>query len=1065
MYSFFCYGRLKRTARPQNRILKIFVCLKCYAVFERTLIKTNSRGRPAGLNTALWARVDKNYPYLVNNEDPYLKRTEVFVAAPTFKFTKKSDGADKDTLAAAFGGTKTTLSGYDFIEDASLFNVTATAGDEAVYAAGNKVLYVLSDETVVGTAATSIYAVETLASTTVGGSTKLRTGLRNLNTTNMVVSTGFDSDEMDKIDTVTLFASYYGAIIHTGMTGVTEPTLPIGLDPFSLYTADDMKYIDELHTIFGDSGTAGTTYTMKNDIDMGATAINRLTNNETFNAGTGGRIVLDGNGKTLKVKVGAAEDGATGLFGEVQGKFTIQKLNVNVVEWRIRSNADVSAHGILIGRTSGTTTNVVIDQVHINMNKQPGTEANGWWGLAGGMIGYAVQGNLSITKSSVFDIDWNMTSDKNHSLGGLVGYSNVVLSISESYATGKIKGSNLSANAGVGGFVGRANSQSTTITNSYSLVDMSNRAGDTTVRADTGGIGIFIGGTGATVTTSITNSYGASHANDTRFVNGGNAGTQTNTHSNIARGSAAVYDGLSATAGTAGLPAGLANTIWARVEANWPYLVNNEDVFLKRTKVYIPAPTAFKYAKKADGAGADTMALALGIGAKAGLSGYDIIEDASLFNITSGVSEYDAGKKVTFVITDTAAAQPVLYTTETIATTTVGSSEQRAGLSNLGVVVAAYNQTAMSAYDTITLMGDYYTVPILTGTSTDTPATLPIGIDAKGFYVADDMKYIDELHAILGDSGGAGTTYTMRNDINMGAAGIDRLTNAQTFNAGTGGRIVLDGNGKKLSVKVGGTAQTRSGLFGVVNGKLTIKKLNVKAIWRLIGNANYSAYGVLIGMTQGAGVDVIIDDVHVDMNGDPGTEGGGWWALAGGLIGYASEGSATITKSSVVDINWNSTADVNHALGGLVGYSNAALSISESFVTGTIRGSNLSSNSGVGGFLGRSQSNGVTITNSYTSMNVSSRAGDTTGTNANGGIGIFIGAVHTTSSSSITKSYGRSTAADTRFVQGGNAGTQTQTYSNIAAGSCSSIHPKCCDIARWIWGSNLAIRCHNRNRT
>ena len=44
MYSVFCYGRLERTARPQNRILKIFVCLKCYAVFERTLIKTNSRG-------------------------------------------------------------------------------------------------------------------------------------------------------------------------------------------------------------------------------------------------------------------------------------------------------------------------------------------------------------------------------------------------------------------------------------------------------------------------------------------------------------------------------------------------------------------------------------------------------------------------------------------------------------------------------------------------------------------------------------------------------------------------------------------------------------------------------------------------------------------------------------------------------------------------------------------------------------------------------------------------------------------------------------------------------------
>jgi hypothetical protein len=153
----------------------------------------------------------------------------------------------------------------------------------------------------------------------VGGTTKIRTGLQNLNTTNTLVSAGYDADELGKIDTITLFASYYGAIIHTGKTGDTEPTLPIGLDPFSLYTKEDMTYIDELHAIFGDSGGAGTTYTMRNDIDMGAGFINRLTNNEFFNAGTGGRIVIDGGEDTL---IAIADQDAPSGFTSHAATFT-----------------------------------------------------------------------------------------------------------------------------------------------------------------------------------------------------------------------------------------------------------------------------------------------------------------------------------------------------------------------------------------------------------------------------------------------------------------------------------------------------------------------------------------------------------------------------------------------------------------------------------------------------------------------------------------------------------------------------------------------------------------------
>ena len=223
-------------------------------------------------------------------------------------------------------------------------------------------------------------------------------------------------ERMRKYDTLTLYGNYYGAPILTGTGTDATVSLPFGIDAKGLYRAVDMKYIDDLHAIFGDSAAAGTTYTMRNDIDM-ETAINRLTTNQTFNAGTGGRIVLDGNEKTLTVRLGGTGASTTGLFGTVNGKFTIQKLDVKVAQWNITNFTSAHVdHGILIGLTNGTTTDIVIDQVHVDMNEQPGTEAINQFNLAGGLIGYTAEGNATITKSSVFDINMDFTADKNQCL-------------------------------------------------------------------------------------------------------------------------------------------------------------------------------------------------------------------------------------------------------------------------------------------------------------------------------------------------------------------------------------------------------------------------------------------------------------------------------------------------------------------------------------------------------------------------------------------------------------------------------------------------------------------------
>ena len=605
----------------------------------------------------------------------------------------------------------------------------------------------------------------------------------------------------------------------------------------------------------------------------------------------------------------------------------------------------------------------------------------------------------------------------------MVGYSNATLSISESYATGKIKGSNLSSNSGVGGFLGRSQANGATITNSYSLVDVSNRTGDTTVATnDDGGIGIFIGTVFTTSSSSITKSYGASHADNTRFVNGGNAGTQTQTYSNIARGSATFFDGVGAASNNGGRPAGLNTALWARVDQNYPYLVNNEDKYLKRTKVYIPAPTAFKYTKKADGAGVDTMALALGITAKTGLSGYDIKADTSLFNITSGVSEYDAGKKVTFVITDTAGAQPPLNTTETIATTVVeGSTEQRAGLSELGIIVAAYDQTVMSAYDTITLIGSYYGAPILTGAAGSTAATLPIGIDAKGIYAENDLAYVDELETIFG----AGKTYTIRNDILMSNTVYKTVIGSNnTAVAGSQFAGTLDGGGKTIKNLrlVGQAGDKRMGIFARLGNGAVVKNLSITLGANItVSTASYKGVGIIAGDTSTAGT-MTISNVHVDFNGK--SVALNQKNFFGGIVGDARTGATVnISKSSVIDIANTVSDSTDRYMGGLVGSTNAAINISESFVTGKLTGGY-----GIGGIVGMViENSNVSITNSYAAVEIT-----TTATYPNT-TGVLIGQKRG-GALSISKSWGTSSNADTPLVGGVISGSAvtfaTDIYSN-----------------------------------
>ena len=724
---------------------------------------------PAGFTTVystgnlIWKKVAGNFPYLARNVDKYLKRVVAFAPNPTeFKYANQTDGVGKTTVGAAvttptFTSTQTAFSGYDLLN--TKINLFST---NAAYDPAKTILLIASDVTVpMGeTAAKSIRSIETIANVAVGtGAAADRVGLTEFKIVKNTYTAGVEA-RMRKYDTLTLYGNYYGAPILTGVTGDTSISLPFGINAKGVYTHRDLAYMDNLQTLFGN----GKTYTMKNDIIMDNTIIpvNELVD------GTW-RSTFDGGGKTIsnyKITHGATNSATpSGFFG-------ITGSGAGIKNFRLILGANISATqryaGVIVGLV---TRNLSIDNVHVDYNGKA-WNANVTVANHGTLVGRVFSGSTTdalsvLTLNRVSADNVNMqTAGNTPEFGGLVGFLLENATITESYATGKIDG-NRSA-GGFMGFAGGVTGMVINISDSYAAVDVTIGGA---ARVDN--VGQFVGKSVSNPTINVSNSWTASPsgANMRMVDNTTISGTVTNVYApfqvsgGVANKGADAYNQFQAN-----LPTGFTAVTWGKVDNNWPYLINNADSYLNRTKAFVAAPTTFKYTKKTNGAGVDTMALAFGLTTKVGLSGYELLTAANLFNIDSTNSAYDAGKNVTFVITDTAAAQPALNTTETIATTNVGgSTKQRVGLSNLdGVVVSGYNQTAMSAYDTVALMGSYYGAPILTGATGTAAATLPIGIDALGVYNHRDLIYMDELQTIFGN----GKTYTMRNDIVMDNARV-----------------------------------------------------------------------------------------------------------------------------------------------------------------------------------------------------------------------------------------------------------------------------------------------------
>ncbi|UMV45600.1 S-layer homology domain-containing protein [Paenibacillus macerans] len=278
-------------------------------------------------------------------------------------------------------------------------------------------------------------------------------------------------------------------------------------------------------------------------------------------------------------------------------------------------------------------------------------------------------------------------------------------------------------------------------------------------------------------------------------------------------------------------------------------------------------------------------------------------------------------------------------------TTSVQTTDGRASFTDLGLV---------GGDSTVTLQ--------FTAGSLPSAASSPITVRAFSAgdgtadtpYVITTAAQLDSIRYHLNGH------FVLGGDIDLsGYSGGLGWTPIGISNAGFTG--TLDGQGftirRLTSLRPGGAS---IGLFGYIDGA-TITNLNLSDV-NVLG---YMYVGGLVGyMNTGT-----VSGVHAENVTINGTSENLWFA--GGLIGNMAAG--TINRSSATAVNLNAT----YYLGGLVGATGAASSITESYSSGElfINGANL------GGLVG---TNSGTITDSYSLANItgaSSTAGGLLGIN------------------------------------------------------------------------------------
>lgn len=248
--------------------------------------------------------------------------------------------------------------------------------------------------------------------------------------------------------------------------------------------------------------TTGVTFVMANDIDM-----SRVRGFEGIGKdGSTFKGTFLGNGYEIKNLSYEASDtssfGYLGLFGYTDGA-TIKDLGLSNVT--ISNQSHASAVGALIGKADDSTIeNCYVSGGSINHSMDVKTTSS-----VGGLVGWSFGSSINNCFSSI-DINVGGKSDTYVTTGGLVGYSFLCLSISNSYSLGNITQSTV---GDIGGFVGLTAEDS--INNCYSMGNVKSTSTNNNL------VGGFVGSTQSTITNAYaTGKVETAYEGDTASIGG-----------------------------------------------------------------------------------------------------------------------------------------------------------------------------------------------------------------------------------------------------------------------------------------------------------------------------------------------------------------------------------------------------------------------------------------------------------------------------------------------------------------------------------------------------------------
>ena len=296
---------------------------------------------------------------------------------------------------------------------------------------------------------------------------------------------------------------------------------------YYIKSAADLNKLAEL--VNNGKDTTDVTFIMEDDIDMsGVSNFAGIGNSSnSFN----GKFY--GNGHVIKKLTINSSANHVGLFGRTSGA-TIQDVgleNVNITSTK-DVGSDGSTLGALIGLANNTTIinsyvdggtinspamytgglvgngcDVNIDSSWTNVNIDINSPTSSAGLYVGGLLGQIAGGSINES----FSLS-NITGEAQYGAGGLVGHFNAT--ITNAYATGNVSSTSIRTDTAVGGLIGRAYGNNSTITNAF-------YSGSTLSGTNVGGlIGTISSGDAITVTNSVFNSAAASNAVSSGNVSG-----------------------------------------------------------------------------------------------------------------------------------------------------------------------------------------------------------------------------------------------------------------------------------------------------------------------------------------------------------------------------------------------------------------------------------------------------------------------------------------------------------------------------------------------------------------